>query len=220
MAPGAEPTENYLKQIYELSLDNSPVKTSQIAASMGVSPAAVTEMIKRLESQKMVDYRPYHGVKLTGRGRRRALDVLRRHRLWETFLFKVLGLPWAQVHDHACRLEHGTDDQLAEALDEHLGRPRFDPHGDPIPGPDGEVEEVDRLRLSALEPGTRATIAQCTNENPRLLAYLNSLELTPGVRIELLERAPFNGPLTLQVGSSQKIVGTEVARTLLVQVEE
>lgn len=213
-----ESIENYLKQIYELSLDQTPVKTSQIASALGVTPAAVTEMLKRLEAHELVSYTPYHGVSLSGRGTARALAVLRRHRLWEVFLFRVLGIPWSRVHDHACRLEHATDDQLADALAEHLGHPRTDPHGDPIPGSDGTVEEIDRQRLTSLEPGASATIAQCADETPGLLTYLQSLELVPGARVTLRDRAPFNGPLTLRVeGAGDVVLGLEAARTLIVQ---
>ena len=217
MSHGNSSTEDYLKQLYELALDHSPVKTSLLAEALEVSPAAVTEMLKRLQRQGLVNYRPYHGASLSARGRKAALAVLRRHRLWEVFLFRVLEVPWTQIHDHACRLEHGTDDQLADALDEFLQHPRLDPHGDPIPRPDGTVDEIDRLRLSAVEPGSRATIAQCSNENPRLLAYLTSMDLTPGQEVEVLERAPFNGPLTLDVGGSRQVVGLEVAGTLMVR---
>lgn len=210
-------SEDYLKQIYELSLDHALVKTSRLAEALEVSPAAVTEMVKRLDGQHLVEYRPYRGVNLTTRGRREALRVLRRHRLWEVFLFKVIRIPWPQVHDYACRLEHCTDDGLANALDEYLGGPAFDPHGDPIPRADGTVEEIDRLRLVALEPGTRARVAQCANENPRLLDYLKSLGVVPGVEIEVVEQAPFNGPLTLRVGDETAVIGLDAARTLIVQ---
>ncbi len=210
-------TENYLKQIYELALDQSPVKTSLIAGELQISPAAVTEMVKRLSDQRLVDYRPYRGVTLTRAGTREALRVIRRHRLWETFLFRVLDIPWSQVHDHACKLEHATDDGLADALDEHLGRPTFDPHGDPIPDREGAVKELDRLRLTDLEPGQSASISQCSNEDPRLLAYLSSLGLVPGAAVAMLEAAPFDGPLTLDVEGEQRIIGREAASTLIVQ---
>ena len=220
MATHLESFEDYLKEIYELSLDHSPVKTSQIAAALKVSPAAVTEMLKRLEAQRFVAYKPYRGATLTSLGTERALAVLRRHRLWEVFLFKILGIPWSQVHRHACRLEHGTDEQLADALDELLDHPRVDPHGDPIPAADGTMEEIDRTRLSSLDSGAKATVVQCANENPKLLNYLKSLGLVPGTRVELIDKAPFNGPLTLRIDQrSTAVLGVEAARTLIVQQE-
>jgi len=213
----AEPTENYLKQLYELSLDQSPVKTSRLAAHLEISPAAVTEMIKRLAGQRLVDYQPYRGAALTRKGKREALKVIRRHRLWETFLFRVLDIPWAQIHDHACRLEHGTNEQLADALAAHLGDPHMDPHGDPIPDHAGNIEERDRLRLDSLEAGQLATVSQCSNEDPRLLAYLKQLQLVPGAQVQVVEVAPFDGPITLMVEGERQIIGQEAARTLIVQ---
>ncbi|MHC4816092.1 MAG: metal-dependent transcriptional regulator [Planctomycetota bacterium] len=217
----AEVTEHYLKQIYHLSLDRVPVKTTELANALGLSPAAVTEMLKRLDEQKLVAYRPYHGVSLTKRGRKRALLVLRRHRLWEMFLYQVLSVPWPKIHRHAERLEHATDDELANFLDKYLGNPSFDPHGHPIPGSDGSVDEVDRIRLTSLNVGDEAVISQCVNDNNHeLLGYLKNLGLVPGARLKVGERAPFNGPLTLTVNGQTAVVGIEAARTLLVVREE
>jgi DtxR family Mn-dependent transcriptional regulator len=209
--------DDYLKQIYELALDQTPVKTCQIAGVIKVSPAAVTEMLKRLESEKLVAHRPYRGVTLTAAGRRRALTVLRRHRLWEVFLHQHLGLSWSEVHAHACRLEHATDDMLAEALDRFLGRPPLDPHGGPIPGPDGSVEEIARVRLTSLQPGDSAVIARCTDQNPELLAYLSSIGLVPDTTVKVLEKTPYSGTLTVEVSGRERVVGVEAARSLIVR---
>lgn len=214
----AEVTENYLKHIYRLSLDHSPVKTSHLAQALELSPAAVTEMLKRLDQHGLVDYTRYQGVALSASGRKRALLVLRRHRLWEVFLTRVLGLEWDQVHDHAERLEHATDDELANHLDDYLGNPEFDPHGHPVPTREGTVEEVDRLRLTSLRPGSVAKIVQCTNENAQLLDYFNEQGLVPGISVRLRSQAPFNGPLTLEVDGERRTVGVEAARTLLVKL--
>lgn len=221
----AEVTENYLKHIYHLSLDGGPVKTSQLAAAMELSPAAVTEMIKRLDDQSLVDYEPYHGVSLTEEGQRRALIVLRRHRLWEVFLHEVLHVPWAEVHGHAERLEHATDDVLAKYLDDFLGSPAFDPHGHPIPNHRGEVDEVARLRLTSVKPGAQVEVVQCSNEDPDLLDYLKSLGLVPGTCLCMHGQAPFNGPLTLELAANDSgatpmtcVIGAEAATTLLVRV--
>ena len=215
----AEATENYLKQIYHLSLEAAPVKTSRLAQALHLSPGSVTEMLKRLEEQKLVAYRPYRGVSLTRRGRKRALLVVRRHRLWEVFLHRVLQMPWSEIHQHAERLEHATDDHLAQRLDEFLGHPPLDPHGHPIPGPDGTIAEGRRLRLTSLPVGTRVAIAQCTADaNPSLLDYLNQLGLVPGVRLTIGPRAPLEGPLTVEVEGQPRHIGFEAARTLLVEV--
>ncbi|MCA9671514.1 MAG: metal-dependent transcriptional regulator [Myxococcales bacterium] len=216
----AEAAENYLKQIYTLSLDHEQVKTSRLATALGLSPAAVTEMLKRLDEQKLVRYRPYRGVTLTAQGRKRALRIVRRHRLWEVFLYRVLAVPWAELHEHAERLEHATSDKLANYLDDYLGNPTVDPHGHPIPTREGSVTESKRVRLSTLDAGSTAVITQCTgDENDELMRYLKSVGLVPGARVQVGERAPFGGPIALQVEGTERMVGAEAARTVLVRVE-
>lgn len=212
-----EAEENYLKLIYELALDETPVRTSQLAEGLDLSMSTVSEMLKRLSQRKLIRRQPYHGVVLTPTGCKRALKIIRRHRLWETFLYRVLGVPWSRIHHHACRLEHGTDDELEEALDQHLGAPTFDPHGDPIPSPGGKITELHRLRLDEVEDGEAAEIHQCTNENPKLLSYLASLGLQPGVEVRVLSHAPFEGPLTVSIGGKEHALGLSVAKTLLVK---
>ena len=212
----AEVTENYLKEIYHLSLDHKTVKTSVLAEALQVSAAAVTEMLKRLEQQKLVSYRRYQGASLTKRGRKRALLVVRRHRLWEVFLHDVLGFAWHELHEHAERLEHATDGVLASRLEAFLGNPARDPHGHPIPDAEGNVDEGDRIRLTSLPTGSKATIDQCAHDNPELLDYLAKLGLVPGAEVEVHDRAPFSGPLSLTVGGEQVSISVEAARTLMV----
>jgi len=209
--------EDYLKHIYELERDSTPVKPSHLAEAMQVSPAAVTEMLKRLGGQQLVHYRPYRGVTLTTHGRRQALLVVRRHRLWETFLFRTLGIPYGQLHDYACRLEHGTDEHLAAALADLLGDPRFDPHGEPIPSADGTLAELTPLRLDSLEPGAECEVVELTRQDPRLRSYLGTLGLSPGSTLRVLEVAPFEGPLTLQVDNERRVLGRQVAHTIVVR---
>lgn len=212
----AEVLENYLKEIYRLSLDESPVRTSTLAEALALSSAAVSEMLKRLDDQKLVAYQAYRGVSLTRKGRRRALMVIRRHRLWEVFLYRVLNLPWPMVHEHAERLEHATDDRLAEFLDDYLGNPQFDPHGHPIPTADGTIVEVERLRLTSIPPGTVVSIVQCSNEHEQLLDYLKRVGMVPGRSVRVIAQAPFNGPLTLEIEGAECHVGVEAARTVFV----
>ena len=213
-------SENYLKQIYTLSLDETPVRTTRLAQALHLSPAAVTEMLKRLVEQGLIDYQPYRGAVLTDEGKRNALSVLRRHRLWEVFLHDVLDVPWGELHEHAERLEHATNPRLANYLDAFLGRPRFDPHGHPIPDAAGQIVEVDRLRLADLEPGATAVITQCTNDTPTLLQYLKDLGLMPGVSVIVGQRAPFGGPMSVSIAGKEQLVGPEAARTLLVARRE
>ena len=210
-------TENYLKHIYALALDQQTVKTSALAKVLALSPAAVTEMLKRLDEQKLVSYRPYQGVSLTELGRKRALAVVRRHRLWEVFLTRELGLSWDQVHVHAERLEHATDAQLASLLDDYLGNPSVDPHGHPIPTADGDVDEIERLRLTDLRDGDSAQVVLCENEDSELLGYLQRVGLIPQVCFRLIDRAPLNGPLNVEIDGTVRLVGAEAATTLLVR---
>jgi DtxR family Mn-dependent transcriptional regulator len=213
-----EVSENYLKHIYRLSLERRPVKTSRLAEALCVSPATVTEMLQRLSEQQFVDYTPYQGVQLTELGHRRALLVLRRHRLWEVFLERVLGLPWQRVHAHAERLEHATDDELANYLDDFLGNPRVGPHGQPVPTRDGTVTEVERLRLTELVPGQTVELIQIEDESPAVLDHLGELGLMPGVRVRVVTRAPLDGPLRVEVGDATVDVGPAVAAMLIVRV--
>lgn len=209
--------QDYLKHIYELERESSPVKPSHLAEAMQVSPAAVTEMLKRLSGQQLVQYRPYRGVSLTAHGRRQALLVVRRHRIWETFLFRKLGVPFGRLHHYACRLEHGTDEHLAAALSDLLGDPRFDPHGEPIPSPDGTLAELTALRLDNLEPGAVCEVTELTRADPRLKEYLRTLGVVPGAQLQVVDVAPFNGPLTLGVDGRRFVLGRQVAHTVVVR---
>ena len=216
MASNLTATENYLREISELGLRTSPVKTSRLASGLGVSPAAVTEMVKRLEGQGLVVYRRYQGVTLTETGTRPALAVLRRHRLWEILLYDVLRMPWSEVHEHAHRLEHATDERLEHALDEFLGHPRVGPHGGPIPDANGAVAAEHGIRLTEAAPGREYTILRCVDEAAELLNYLGSLRLVPGARVTLRSATPYGGSLTLEVDGQPVQVGREAARTLRV----
>ncbi len=216
----SDTTDDYLKHIYELAQEESPVKTSRLALALDVSAAATTEMVKRLEAQALVEHTKYKGVTLTREGHARAVRVLRRHRLWEVFLQRVLGVPWPELHGHACKLEHATDDRLADLLAGFLGEPEHDPHGNPIPARDGTVTTAEGSTLTSERPGARLVIVRCSDEAPELLAYLAALGLTPGTEIEFVELAPFHGPVTLRVGGELRAIGREAASRLLVRRAE
>ncbi len=219
----ASPTaEDYLKQIHALSEEPAagPVKTTALAEALGVSPAAVTEMVKRLAGMGLVDYERYRGASLSETGRRAALGVLRRHRLWETFLYQKLHLPWAKLHDAACRLEHATDDAVADALADFLGSPSVDPHGHPIPLAEGRPAPLDASRLDTLAPGQAARVQERRGSDPLLLAHLDSLGLRPGVSVRLLSQHPFGGPLELEVAGAQRWIGRAAAATVRVHIED
>lgn len=211
------PVEDYLKAIYDLAGKSGTASTNDVASRLGVAPASVTGMIRRLASQGLLDYERYRGVRLTDGGRAIALRTIRRHRVIETYLTEVLGYAWDRVHDEAERLEHAASDELVERLSQALGNPTSDPHGAPIPTADGHVDERSLRTLADLDVGTRARMVRVSDKNPGLLRYLAEIDLTPGVQVQVLARAPFDGPLTLQVGEAEPVVGQGLAEQVLVE---
>lgn len=212
-----EPVEDYLKAIYELERRDGAAATSDVAVALDVAPASVTGMIRRLAGQGYLTHVPYRGVQLTDAGRRAALRTIRRHRILESYLTRVLGFPWDRVHAEAERLEHAASDELIERMAAALGHPTSDPHGAPIPTAEGTVDQRLYRRLADLAVGERATMVQVSDKNPELLRYLAEIALQPGAEITLLARAPFDGPLTLRVGASEPLVGPALAEQVLVE---
>ncbi len=209
--------EDYLKHILALSNGDNPVKTTQLATSIGVSPAAVTEMLKRLAAHGLIVHRPYHGVVLSEAGTQKALVVLRRHRLWESYLHRELHYPWSMLHHQACRLEHVTEPLLADILAEKLGNPAFDPHGRPIPTRDGTMPLFQDQRLVAVEPGDTVEITGIASDEPGLPEYLATLGIEAGLEITVVHKEPFNGPLTIMSLGEEHVVGWEVSKTVVVR---
>ncbi len=203
-----------LKAIYKLQSVESPVATSSLAGQLGVTEPTATAMIKRLARLGLVSHTPYHGVELTGPGEKVALEILRHHRLLESYLVEALGLGWDRVHAEAERLEHLISEEVEERIDEVLGHPTADPHGDPIPTRDGRIEEPGDRCLADLEPGEVATVRRVPNENSELLQYLASIGLVPNAQVEMLEKVPFGGPLTLRVGGSHQAIGRDLASAI------
>src|SRR6476660_2145623 len=194
------PVEDYLKAIYDLELVGTPASTNDIADRLAISPASVSGMVRRLADQGLITHEPYRGVRLTDDGRRAALRTLRRHRILECYLTAVLGYPWDRVHDEAERLEHAASEELIERMAEALGNPLHDPHGAPIPTRDGVVEETPRRALTDAAVGERVRVRQVMDDDGERLRYLAELGIRPGSIIRLLDRAPFDGPITLWVG--------------------
>jgi DtxR family Mn-dependent transcriptional regulator len=214
-----ESAEMYLKTIYELEVDEEPVAISQIAERLGISSVSANEMVKRLVERKLLVHTPYKGVNLTVEGRQRALNVVRRHRLWERFMVDQLGLAWADVHDAACRLEHATTGEVAEALAAFLGHPTTCPHGNPIPSPGGDLEEVYGTPLSELDLGEGGMVECVRPESAILLHYLAERGVLPGKQVLVEDIAPFNGPLTVRIGQSTHVLGREVAAHVLIAAD-
>jgi DtxR family transcriptional regulator, Mn-dependent transcriptional regulator len=187
--------EDYLKALFELG--ERDVKPRALAAEVGVSPASVTGMLQKLAELKLVTYRKYYGASLTDAGRDLALETLRHHRLLETYLARALGYAWHEVHDEAERLEHVISEDFEERVDTLLGHPTHDPHGDPIPRRDGSVPDSRGLPLTAHDVGTRVVLRRITDQDPAVLTYLAAHGLVPGARVQVVERAPFDGPVTV-----------------------
>ena len=212
------PVEDYLKAIYELASRDGVAATSDVANALGVAPASVTGMIRRLAAQGLLDYVKYRGVQLTPNGRRAALSTIRRHRILETYLTRVLGYPWDRVHDEAERLEHAASDELIECMSAAMGHPTVDPHGAPIPTSDGVVDERLLQTLAQLPVGANAQMIRVSDKNPELLRYLADISLQPGVDVAVLARAPFDGPITLRINNREYIVGATLAAQVLVEL--
>lgn len=215
--------QEYLQAIYRLEAEQAPVSTNALATSLDLAPASVTGMVRKLHQQGLVNHMPYQGVTLTQEGRQEALRLIRIHRLWELFLSKVLGVSWDEVHHEAHRLEHATSDRLADRLEEFLHQPKTDPHGQRIPSRDGALPARESLPLSQVDVGRRVGLVEVPDGDPELLRYLAELGLYPGTKMRVAAMAPFNGPVIIQVGGSEQVLGRELASRLLViysEVEE
>jgi len=216
LPPLTAPVEDYLKAIYELETRQGTAATSEVADALEVAPASVTGMIRRLAVQGYLDHVPYRGVQLTDAGRRAALRTIRRHRILESYLTGVLGYPWDLVHDEAERLEHAASDELIERMATALGHPAVDPHGAPIPTADGRVVETLHRSLADLADGECSRMALVSDKDPALLRYLAQIGLQPGTEVTVVSRAPFDGPLTIRIGETERVVGLRLAEQVLV----
>ncbi len=214
----SQAVQDYLKAIFKLQKD-SPVSTTELAKELNVSGASVTGMLKRLASMGLVEYNSYHGAKLTPSGEKVALETIRFHRLLELYLKEQLHYPLDKVHEEACKLEHFISEEFIERINEILGDPKFDPHGHPIPTKEGFLLNQDEIPLTDAEIGVSYTIGHLEDDNPELLAYLESLGLLPGTVIKIIEKLPFYGPISLKIKNSPKThtIGFEVAKRIFVQ---
>ena len=212
--------ENYLKAIYLLEAKaGRSVASTKLAERLGVTSASVSEMVERLSRDGLVKHARYGGVRLTEEGRRSALRVVRRHRLVETFLVRELGMGWEQVHDEAEALEHSVSERLLGAIAEKLGHPARDPHGDPIPSSDLEVNEAEAFSLDSLPVGTKGRLVRIVDADPDLLSYLDGLGIALGDQIEVLALEPFGGPFTVSFAGRRRSLGRLAAAALSVEAE-
>jgi DtxR family Mn-dependent transcriptional regulator len=208
--------EMYLKTIYNLEAKTGAARTGDIAKILGITPGSVTNTLEVLESKGLVAREPYKGVKLTAEGRKLALAVFRRHRLAERLLADMLHLDWAESHEEACLLEHAISDRLAGSIEKVLGSPKTCPHGNPIPDESGAIPPSKAQVLSELETGDDATVAHVPEESTELLRYLAGLGMFPGVKIHVEEKAPFNGPMLVKIGTNSYAISLDVASGIYV----
>jgi len=215
----SEATEDYLKVIYTLQATEGKVTTSALARRLGVAPASVSGMLAKLAKQGLINHRRYQGAVLTSEGRLRALQVIRRHRLAELWLRRILGLPLHRVHDEAHKLEHALSDEVASRLDELLEHPERDPHGTPIPTADGRLVTDSVTPLAEVAVGQSVVIREVCDDDPAAVRFLEERGLLPAVRIEVIARQPCDGPFTLRVGQDEHILGLNITRQILVEID-
>jgi DtxR family Mn-dependent transcriptional regulator len=203
--------QDYLKAIYKVEASGEKATTTAIARAMGVAPSSATSMLKKLAALGLVEHARYRGVRLTDPGERVALEVIRHHRLLEQYLAETLDLPIDAVHAEADRLEHALSEELEALIDRRLGYPTHDPHGDPIPNAELELDAAELRSLTDLCVGEEATVRRVPDADADLLRYLADLSLVPGETVEVRESAPFGGPVTVLVGGAEHAISRELA---------
>jgi DtxR family Mn-dependent transcriptional regulator len=211
--------EDYSKAIYVLQRRYGTVSTTALAERLRVTPASASAMVKRLDGLGLVSHEPYRGVVLTPAGERVALEVLRHHRLLELYLAESLGMPWDRVHDEAEVLEHVLSEELEELIAAKLGNPTRDPHGDPIPTADLQIEEGHGVPLQAMEAGARGVFVRVSDSDPQMLRYLADRGIAVGAQLEVVDKQPFDGPLFVRIGAETHALGGALARAMQVEAK-
>ncbi len=209
--------ENYIKSIYHLQQETGLVNTNSLAAEMQTRPASVTDMLKKLKSKKLLQYEKYKGFKLNDAGRKTALDVIRKHRLWEFFLVEHLKFDWDKVHPIAEELEHISSEELVQRLDNFLGNPSFDPHGDPIPDRHGKIPVIKQQSISAIPVKKSVTVSSVSNQTAQMLEMLKHYKISLGTQLQILRKFEFDGSLEIKVlKQSPCIISEQVAKNVFV----
>jgi DtxR family transcriptional regulator, Mn-dependent transcriptional regulator len=213
--------QDYAKAVYALEARHgAAVSTNELADRLGVTPGSVSAMVRKLSELGVVEHEPYHGVRLTERGRRVALEVLRHHRLIELFLAEELGMPWDRVHAEAEVLEHVISEDLEKLIAARLGDPTVDPHGDPIPTAKFEIDEGHTRSLDELEPGASGRFVRVSDSDPEMLRYLAERGIALGDAVEVSGRQPFGGPVFVRVGDRELPLGGQLAHAMRIKVGE
>lgn len=211
--------ENYLKAIFHLQSEHGTVTTSQLAERLQTRAASVTDMMKKLSAKKLLHYKPYYGFTLSAEGKKIALYIVRRHRLWEFFLSEKLKFGWNEVHSFAEELEHVSSRALIDRLDEYLGHPSFDPHGDPIPDKRGKIKNLDKVSLHELPFHVPAEVRQVTNQSEEMLELLQHKHIGIGTRLEIKRRFGFDQSLELKIRNTTVTVSEQLAQNIFVTYE-
>jgi DtxR family transcriptional regulator, Mn-dependent transcriptional regulator len=222
MKKRTQSVQDYLKRIYELTEDGTPASTNDLARELNISAPSVTGMVKKLAHEKppLVEYQKHQGVTLTAAGKKAALEVIRHHRLLETWLAQTLGYTWDEVHEEAERLEHVISEDFERRIAAALGHPTRDPHGELIPTADLKMPVDESTPLSSLRPNQSATILRVVAVDPDLLRHLDSLGLTPGIQIEIMEYSAFDNNLTVKVGKKSNVLGLNITTKIFVEISE
>lgn len=211
--------ENHIKAIYHLQKDGS-VTTNELAAELKTRPASITDMMKKLRAKKLVHYEAYKGFRLTAEGRKLALIIIRRHRLWEFFLAEKLKFSWEEVHEVAEDLEHVSSKKLIDKLDEYLGFPRFDPHGDPIPDAQGRIETSKQVCLTELPPSKQGTVCYVSDQSSGMLELLGHKKIGIGTRVEIRKRFSYDQSMEIKVKQQITTISGDLARNIFVKYDE
>jgi DtxR family transcriptional regulator, Mn-dependent transcriptional regulator len=212
--------EDYAKAIFSLqSREEAPVSTNALAERLGITPGSVSAMLKKLDELGLISHMRYRGVRLTAEGRRLALEVIRHHRLLESFLANSLGMSWDRVHAEAEILEHVLSEDLEQLIAAKLGNPTVDPHGDPIPNIDLELDEPSTSAMESLQVGATGVFVRVSDSDPEMLRYLASCGISPGDRFEVRERQPFGGPLFVLFKDREHALGGQLAHAMRVEVD-
>ena len=211
--------ENYIKAIYHLGKQGTTnVSTNAIAKEMATKASSVTDMVKKLSEKAYVDYKKYQGVSLTEAGKVIAVNIVRKHRLWEVFLVEKLNFSWDEIHDVAEQLEHIKSKKLVSQLDAFLGYPSHDPHGDPIPDATGQIQKIDKILLSEAKIGDACICVGVIDSSTEFLQYLDKHNIALGSHLKVLQREPFDNSITLKVDEKELIISSLIANNLFVKV--
>jgi DtxR family Mn-dependent transcriptional regulator len=219
--PISPAVQDYAKAVYALEArGRGAVSTNDLAERLGVTPGSASAMVRKLSEVGLVEHEPYHGVRLTQKGRRVALEVLRHHRLIELFLAEELGMPWDRVHAEAEVLEHAISEDLEQLIADRLGHPKLDPHGDPIPTEGFEIDERPTRSLDELSPGAVGRFVRVSDSEPEMLRYLAEQGIALGDHLRVTGRQPFGGPVFVSVGEREQPLGGDLARAMRIELEE